>query len=265
MINVLFFRYLLPKSTTEKLSIISNLYKKMNCLYLKAFLEKDNGNILNLILNSLNFILNVSKCDNFTNKTNEKNSLNLIHLNIQILLTITYHKDLTDLLLENKEYFNLILKIFSNIISSKNIVFSCEDLLNEIYNIFLNIVNNIIKNGHKLFISQIISNNMHLCIKDKFYLCVNCNCINEKHFISLINIISSLYDNQKKDKLKTELVKLDLDNNGFNDIIIGIIKKFGENKVINEKFSNFLDTYYQNQPQKNFLLLSDFNFLNMNL
>ena len=248
----------------QKLSIISNLYKNINSQQIKVFLEKDNGNVLNLLLNSLKYISNIINCDNNTNITNFKNSLNLILLNAKILLTITYHKDLTDLLLENKEYFNLIIKIFTNIISSKNVV-SNEVQIDEIYNIILKIVNNIIKNEHKLFISQIISNNIHLGIKDKFYLYINCNCINEKHFISLINIIASLYDNQKKDKLKTELVKLDLDNNRFNDIIIGIIKKYGENKIINDKCTNFLDIYYQSEPQKNFLQLSNFNFLNMNL
>ena len=141
-------------------------------------------------------------------------------------------------MLENKEYSILIINIFSNFISSKNVL-SNEAQLDEIYNIILKIVNNIIKNEHKLFISQIISNNMHLLIKDKFYFYINCNCINEKHFISFINIIASLYDNQKKDKLKTELVKLDFDNNIFNDIIIGIIKKFGENKTINDKCTIF--------------------------
>ena len=249
----------------EKLSIISNLYKNINSQQIKAFLEKDNGNLLNLLLNSLNFLTNILNYANITNLANEKNSLNLILLNTQILLTITYHKDLTDLLLENKEYFYLIIKIFSNIISSKNVFSSSEYLLNDIYNITLSIVINIIKNEHKLFISQVIRNNMHLGIKDKFFLYIKCNYINEKHFISFINIISALYDNQKKGKLKTELVKLDLDNNRFNDIIIGIIKKFGSNKIINDKCTNFLDIYYQNEPQKNFLKLSDFNFLNMNL
>ena len=46
-------------------------------------------------------------------------------------------------------------------------------------------MNNIIKNEHKLFISQIISNNLHLGIKDKFDNYINNNMINEKHFISL--------------------------------------------------------------------------------
>ena len=248
----------------QKLSIISNIYKNINSQKIKAFLEKDNGNLLNLILSSLKFLSNEISQDCNNSIINGKNTLNTILLNTKILLTITYHKDLTDLFLENKDFFNLIINIFSKIISSNNIYIT-EDNLSKIYNIILKIVNNIINNDHKFFISQIISNNLHLGIKDKFYNYENSNCINEKHFISLINIIGSLYDNQKKDKLKTELVKLDLDNNRFHDIIIVIIKKFGTNKNINDKCSNFLDIYYPSEPQKNFLQLSDFNFLNLNI
>ena len=246
----------------QKLTIISNLYKISNSQQIKLFLEKDNGNILNLVLYSLKAILNLIK-SNYSNINDEKTNVNLLLLNSKILLTITYHKDLTYLFLENKEYFNLVIMIFSSIISLK-LIFN-NNKLNEIINIILNIVNNIIKNEHKLFVSQIISNNLHLGIKDKFYYYINSNSIHEKHFISLINIISSLYDNQKKYKLKTELVKLDLDNNRFNDIIIGIIKKFGKNKNIYDKCSNFLDIYYSKEPRENFLQLSDFNFLNLNI
>ena len=248
----------------QKLSIISNLYKNSNSQQIKIFLEKDNGNILNLIKTSLKIILKIIN----TNSKNtiiqeEKAKINLLLLNSKILLTITYYKDLTYLLLENKEYFHLIIMIFSGIVSLK--IISNENILTEINNIFLNIVNNIIKNEHNLFISQIIINNLHLGIKDKFYYYVNSNFINEQYFISLINIISSLYDNQKKYKLKTELVKLDLDNNRFNDIIISIIKKFGNNKNIYERCICFLNIYYPSEPQENFLQLSDFNFLNLNI
>ena len=255
----------------QKLSIISNIFKNINSKEIKIFLEKDNGNLLNVIKSSLIILSNLN-INNINNNMNiEKKNLNIISLNTKILLTITYHKDLTDLFLENKEYFNLIISIFSHIISSRdinnNLFIDYEYIskLNEAYNIILKIVNNIIKNKHKLFISQIISNNFHLGIKDKFDYYVINNYINEKHFISLINIIGSLYDNQKKDKIKTELVKLDLDNNRFNDIILGIIKKFGENENIKYKCNNFLNIYYPSEPQKNFLQLSEFNFLNLNI
>lgn len=255
----------------QKLSIISNIFKNINSKEIKIFLEKDNGNLLNVIKSSLIILSNLN-INNINNNMNiEKKNLNIISLNTKILLTITYHKDLTDLFLENKEYFNLIISIFSHIISSRdinnNLFIDYEYIskLNEAYNVILKIVNNIIKNKHKLFISQIISNNFHLGIKDKFDYYVINNYINEKHFISLINIIGSLYDNQKKDKIKTELVKLDLDNNRFNDIILGIIKKFGENENIKYKCNNFLNIYYPSEPQKNFLQLSEFNFLNLNI
>ena len=248
----------------QKLSIISSVYKNINSEQIKIFLEKDNGNLLNLIQSSLKIIYDIGYINNINNPSlNYKYNFNLFLLNTQILLTITYHKDLTNLLLESKEYFNLIMSIFSYFVSCNNNLF--DDKLNEIYNNILKIVNNIIKNEHKLFISQIISNNLHLRIKDKFFYYLNYNCINEKHFISLINIIASLYDNQKKDKLKTELVKLDLDNNRFNDVIIGIIKKYDKNKNIKNKCNDFLNTYYPGEPQKNFLQLSDFNFLDLNI
>jgi hypothetical protein len=248
----------------QKLSIISSVYKNINSEQIKIFLEKDNGNILNLIQSSLKIIYDIGYINNINHTNlNYKYNFNLFLLNTQILLTITYHKDLTNLLLESKEYFNLIMNIFSYFVSCNNNLF--DDKLNEIYNNILKIVNNIIKNEHKLFISQIISNNLHLRIKDKFFYYLNYNCINERHFISLINIIASLYDNQKKDKLKTELVKLDLDNNRFNDVIIGIIKKYDKNKNIKNKCNDFLNTYYPGEPQKNFLQLSDFNFLDLNI
>ena len=251
----------------QKLSIVINLYKKIDSQTIKTFIEKDNGKILNLILNSLKIISILQNPTNFKSLDNEKKTLNLIFLTAKILLTITYHKDLTDLFLENKEYFDLIINVFSLIVFSNNIPNNSDTnyKINGIYNTFLKIVDNIIKNEHKLFISQIISNNLHLGIKDKFFSYINNNSINERHFISLINIIGSLYENQKKYKLKTQLVKLDLDNNRLNDIIIGIIKKFGENKNINDKCNIFLDKYYPNEPIKNFLQLSDFNFLDLNI
>ena len=251
----------------QKLSIVINLYKKIDSQTIKTFIEKDNGNILNLILYSLKLLSILQNPSNIKSLDNEKKSLNLIFLTAKILLTITYHKDLTDLFLENKEYFDLIINAFSLIVCSNDIPNNSDTnyRINGIYNTFLKIVDNIIKNEHKLFISQIISNNLHLGIKDKFFSYINNNSINERHFISLINIIGSLYENQKKYKLKTQLVKLDLDNNRLNDIIIGIIKKFGENKNINDKCNIFLDKYYPNEPIKNFLQLSDFNFLDLNL
>ena len=256
----------------QKLSIISNLFKALNSLKIKLFLQKDNGNLLNYIYNSLKLISD--SCENILgnqvlgtnqeimmNQFSEKLNLNVLALCAKILLTITFHKELTNLFLENKDYFNLIISIFSHIVSSKEI----KSVYDETFNIILKIVNNIISNKHKLFISHIVSNNLHLSIKNKINYYLNCQFINEKIFISLMNIISALFDSQKKDKLKTQFVKLDLDNNKFNEIIFNIIINFGKNENINKKCNEFFDNYYPNESRDNFLQLSNFNFLDLNL
>ena len=256
----------------QKLSIISNLFKALNSLKIKLFLQKDNGNLLNYIYNSLKLISD--SCENILgnqvlgtnqeimmNQFSEKLNLNVLALCAKILLTITFHKELTNLFLENKDYFNLIISIFSYIVSSKEI----KSIYDETFNIILKIVNNIISNKHKLFISHIVSNNLHLSIKNKINYYLNCQFINEKIFISLMNIISALFDSQKKDKLKTQFVKLDLDNNKFNEIIFNIIINFGKNENINKKCNEFFDNYYPNESRDNFLQLSNFNFLDLNL
>ena len=256
----------------QKLSIISNLFKALNSLKIKLFLQKDNGNLLNYIYNSLKLISD--SCENILgnqvlgtnqeimmNQFSEKLNLNVLALCAKILLTITFHKELTNLFLENKDYFNLIISIFSLIVSSKEI----KSVYDATFNIILKIVNNIISNKHKLFISHIVSNNLHLSIKNKINYYLNCQFINEKIFISLMNIISALFDSQKKDKLKTQFVKLDLDNNKFNEIIFNIIINFGKNENINKKCNEFFDNYYPNESRDNFLQLSNFNFLDLNL
>ena len=256
----------------QKLSIISNLFKALNSLKIKLFLQKDNGNLLNYIYNSLKLISD--SCENILgnqvlgtnqeimmNQFSEKLNLNVLALCAKILLTITFHKELTNLFLENKDYFNLIISLFSHIVSSKEI----KSVYDETFNIILKIVNNIISNKHKLFISHIVSNNLHLSIKNKINYYLNCQFINEKIFISLMNIISALFDSQKKDKLKTQFVKLDLDNNKFNEIIFNVIINFGKNENINKKCNEFFDNYYPNESRDNFLQLSNFNFLDLNL
>ena len=256
----------------QKLSIISNLFKTLNSVKIKLFLQKDNGNLLNFIYDSLKLIPN--SCTNFfgnqisgninrtiPNPFSEKLNLNILALCAKILLTITFHKELTNLFLENKDYFNLIISIFSYIVSSKEI----NSVYDETFNIILKIVNNIISNKHKLFISYIVSNNLHLGIKNKINYYVTNQFINEKIFISLMNIIGALFDSQKKDKMKTQFVKLDLDNNKFNEIIFNVIINFGNNENINKKCNEFFDNYYPNESRENFLQLSNFNFLDLNL
>ena len=256
----------------QKLSIISNLFKTLNSAKIQLFLQKDNGNLINFIYDSLKLI--PSSHTNFfgihiqgniqttiPNPFSEKLNLNILELCAKILLTITFHKELTNLFLENKDYFNLIISIFSYIVSSKEI----NSIYDETFNIILKIVNNIISNKHKLFISYIVSNNLHLSIKNKINYYATCHLINEKIFISLMNIINALLDSQKKDKMKTQFVKLDLDNNRFNEIIFNVIINFGNNENINKKCNEFFDNYYPNESRENFLQLSNFNFLDLNL
>ena len=256
----------------QKLSIISNLFKTLNSGKIQLFLQKDKGNLINFIYDLLKLIPN--SFTNFfgnqisgniqttiPNPFSEKLSLNILELCAKILLNITFHKELTNLFLENKDYFNLIISIFSYIVSSKEI----NSVYDETFNIILKIVNNIISNKHKLFISYIVSNNLHLSIKNKINYYVTCHLINEKIFISLMNIISALFDSQNKDKMKTQFVKLDLDNNRFNEIIFNVIINFGNNENINKKCNEFFDNYYPNESRENFLQLSNFNFLDLNL
>ena len=256
----------------QKLSIISNLFKTLNSAKIQLFLQKDNGNLIKFIYESLKLI--PSSHTNFfenqiqgniqttiPNPFSEKLNLNILELCAKILLTITFHKELTNLFLENKDYFNLIISIFSYIVSSKEI----NSIYDETFNIILKIVNNIISNKHKLFISYIVSNNLHLSIKNKINYYATCHLINEKIFISLMNIINALIDSQKKDKMKTQFVKLDLDNNRFNEIIFNVIINFGNNENINKKCNEFFDNYYPNESRENFLQLSNFNFLDLNL
>ena len=248
----------------QKLAIISNLLKSLSSQKIKIFLQEYYSNLLFFIYNSFKSIPNIFK--NISEKAvisaqPEKVNLTLLSLCAKILLTITFHKELTYLFLENKDYFNLIISIFSNLVTSKEI----NSVYDEIFNIILKIVNNIISNRHKLFISYIISNNLHLEIKNKIHYYVNCNNINEKIFISLMNIICALFDSQKKDKMKTQFVKLDMDNNRFNEIILNVIVTFGNNENINKKCNEFIDNYYPNEPRENFIQLSNFNFLDLNL
>ena len=248
----------------QKLAIISNLLKTLNSQKIKAFLQEYNSNLITFIYNSLKLLSNSLKNNiekPVLNPQSDKVHLTLLSLCTKILLTITFHKELTYLFLENKDYFNLIISIFSYIVTSKEI----NSVYDETFNIILKIVNNILSNRHKLFISYIISNNLHLEIKKKIHYYVNCNNINEKIFISLMNIIGALFDSQKKDKMKTQFVKLDMDNNRFNEIILNVIVTFGNNENINKKCHEFIDNYYPNEPRENFIQLSNFNFLDLNL
>jgi len=245
------------KLIEQKLLIISNLFKICPSQKVKLFLQKDNGKVFNFIYNSLKLLPPIS----MINITLDKINISFISLCAKILQNIAYHKELTNLFLENKEYNDMIISIFSYIISSKEI----NTIYDEAYNIILKIVENIIRNNHKLFITYIISNNMHLGIKNKINYYVNSHFINEKIFVSLLNIIGALFDSQKDDEKKARFLKSEMNFNGLKEVIINVIVVFGKNEVIKKKCNKFCDDYYPNEPRENFVQLSNFNFLDLNL
>ena len=245
------------KIKKKKMLKIKNVFKILSNIKIKKKIKKDNGNVFNFIYNSLKLLPPIS----IQNITPDKISISLISLCAKILQNIAYHKELTALFLENKEYNDMIISIFFYIISSKEI----NTIYEEAYNIILKIVENIIRNNHKLFITYIISNNMHLAIKNKINYYAISHCINEKIFVSLMNIIGALFDSQKDDEKKSRFLKSEMNFNGLKEVIINIIVVFGKNEAIKKKCNKFCDDYYPNEPRENFVQLSNFNFLDLNL
>ena len=255
------------KLLTSKLSIINNIFKTLSSQEILYYLNIKNNNrstnnIINLILNSLT-ILSQMKYDNSSIFIN---NMQIILLSLKILLTLSFHKELTNSLLENKTYINLIVNIFNNFLTNNdNLINNSNIYYDKQINVIMMIVINIIKNEYLFFISLLISNNIHLKINQKFnYFLSNKVNVNEETFVNLLNIIISLLDNEKKANLKTEITKIDLSNNGICDNITGIMKKFSGDNLINQKCSNFLEVYYpeQSQIQMNIIELSNFNFIN---
>ena len=158
--------------------------------------------------------------------------------------------------------FNNFLNDTNNLINN-NIIYYENQMI-----VVMMIINNIIKNEYYFFISLLINNNIHLKINKKFnFFLSNKINLNEEIFVSLLDIIISLFDNEKKARLKTEIIKMDLNNNGLYDNILGIMKKFGVNSLINQKCTNFLEVYYpeQSQIQMNIIELTNFKFINLGI
>ena len=257
------------KLLISKLSMINNIFKTLTSkeiLYYLNIKNNDNtntNNIINIILNSLT---NLSQL----NYNNNIFSINMpvILLSLKILLTLSFHRELTNSLLENKIYMDLLVNIFNNFLTNNNIIKNNNICYENQMIVIIMIINNIIKNEYLFFISLLISNNIHLKINQKlnFFFSTEIN-LSEELFTSLLDIIISLLDNEKKAKLKTEIIKIDLNNNGLFDNIIGIMKKYDGNNLINQKCANFLEIYYpeQSQIQMNFIDLSNFKFINFGI
>ena len=225
--------------TIEKLKIINNIFKNINNEGIKLFLKKDNRCVLNLILFSLRILSNI----NNNNNINEKKMKIFLEC-AQILQIITSYKDLTYLLLENNKCSTLIINTFNSFIlikENENII-----LLNEIIKNIFQTTNNIIKSEHKIFISQFKMKNLHLKIKVKLDYYEKNNYINEMNFMSLINIIMSLYEIEKKDNFKNKSFKSDLDKINIYNVILNIILKFHNYENIHNICLNFISFYYPN-------------------
>ena len=227
--------------TIEKLKIVYNIFNNLNNEGINHFLKKDTGNILNLILFTLNIL---AKIDNNCNNIKGK-KMALFLESVKILEIITSYKDLTYILLENKRCLNLILKAFENLVLINN-----EDnnlLLNEIcYNIFIT-VKNIIIFEHKIFIRRFKGEKLHKNIKNKFEYYIKNNFIKEEIFLPLMDILILLYENDKKDIFQKETFKMDFDSVNLYDSILNIGLKFYNYGNIHNKCYAFIGNYYQNK------------------
>ena len=226
--------------TIEKLKIINNLFLNMNNNEIYIFLQKDNGTILNLTL----FCLKLLSDNNHIKKV--KNDIIKLKMIIEIiifLLIITHYKDLTLLLLENKKFLFLIIKILKNF----NYDFMLENnnnvLLNEIITNLFAITNNIILNEHDEFISKFLNNKIYLSINNiiEFYS-KSPFLLNKSTFQILINIIKNLFDYEKKIYSNSISIKKDLEINNFYNLIYNIISSYNKDSDIYIICKNFLDT-----------------------
>lgn len=233
------------KITIEKLKIINNIFNNLNGDGIKYFLQKDNGSILNLILFSLKILSSMISNNNISNN-NVK--YKLFSESIKILLKLSSYKDLTYLLLENKKCVYLIIDTFKSFVSSHLQINNL--LLNEMCSNIYQIVNNIIIYEHRKFISLFKYNNLHLKINSKFEFYANSNYFESNHFISLINIIQCLFEDEKKNNFNQDSIKLDLDNNNFYNIIMKILLKYNSDDIHNTLIK-FIGIYYPNNQQNN--------------
>ena len=257
------------KLLVSKLSMINNIFTTLSSQEILYYLNIKNNdstntnNIINLVLNSLTNLSQINSNNIFNN------NMQIILLSLKVLLTLSFHKELTNSLLENKIYMNLLMNIFNNFLNDTNNLINNNIIYYENQMIVvMMIINNIIKNEYYFFISLLINNNIHLKINKKFnFFLSNKINLNEEIFVSLLDIIISLFDNEKKARLKTEIIKMDLNNNGLYDNILGIMKKFGVNSLINQKCTNFLEVYYpeQSQIQMNIIELTNFKFINLGI
>ena len=234
--------------TIEKLKIIVNIFTNMNSKQIFLFLTKKNDITLNVILFWLKFL---SDENHILKVKDDKKKLNLICLTMNIILIITSFQDLNILFLENKKCMHLIIVCIQNFIhlnnSNPHLLFfnGISDLFAETENNILQIAINIIRNCHEEFINTFYKNNVHLLLYN-FLECYSKNNLDfyAIFFNNILNIISALFEYEKKLNPNSMLIKSELDKNNLYNIILNIKSNNSNDENISNKCNDFLQMYY---------------------
>ena len=239
--------------TIEKLKIINNIFSNMDNKQIFAFLTKEKDITLNMILYWLKFLSNEK---NIIKSKDDNNKLKLISLTLKIIIRITSYQDLNFAFLENKKCLNLIIICLNNFlklnISNPQLMLYSNQNNNDISlvgieNIFLEIANNITINSHVEFITIFYKNKLHLLL----VYCLECYSknnfiINELLFYNILKLISALFEYEKKLNSNISIIKNELDNNNFYNIILNIKAKNTNFPNIDNKCNDFIQLYYNN-------------------
>ena len=239
--------------TIEKLKIINNMFSNMDNKQIFSFLTKEKDITLNIILFWLKFLSNEN---NIIKIKDDKTKLKLISLAMKIIIPITSYQDLTFAFLENKKCLNFIINCLNNFlklnISNQQLMIYFNQnndniSLIDLENIFLEIANNIINNSHEEFASIFYKNKLHLSLANTLE-CYSKNnfIINEILFTNILKIIAALFEYEKKLNTNTTIIKNELGNMNFFNIILNIQANNNNFPNIVNICNNFNAIYYNN-------------------
>ena len=239
--------------TIEKLKIINNMFSNMDNKQIFSFLTKEKDITLNIILFWLKFLSNEN---NIIKIKDDKTKLKLISLAMKIIIPITSYQDLTFAFLENKKCLNFIINCLNNFlklnISNQQLMLYFNQngdniSLIDLENIFLEIANNIINNSHEEFASIFYKNKLHLSLANTLE-CYSKNnfIINEILFTNILKIIAALFEYEKKLNTNTTIIKNELGNMNFFNIILNIQANNNNFPNIVNICNNFNAIYYNN-------------------
>ena len=239
--------------TIEKLKIINNMFSNMDNKQIFSFLTKEKDITLNIILFWLKFLSNEN---NIIKIKDDKTKLKLISLAMKIIIPITSYQDLTFAFLENKKCLNFIINCLNNFlklnISNQQLMIYFNQnndniSLIDLENIFLEIANNIINNRHEEFASIFYKNKLHLSLANTLE-CYSKNnfIINEILFTNILKIIAALFEYEKKLNTNTTIIKNELGNMNFFNIILNIQANNNNFPNIVNICNNFNAIYYNN-------------------